>query len=346
MPQERPIAVTIKEIAAKAGYSHAAVSSVLNGRAAERRISQDTVKRVEEAARDLGYVANIAARRLRSHQAGTSQAVLAVITSFETPLFFVSRAASALQRMIEERGAAHTRFSVTVEMFHAGRLSELYGILTNDRFSGALIANTVEADDRFLAQAKIPFPVVLIGRRVPGYASVVESPETGSEAARLLIASNCERCAALMPQLATQIAHARIRDFGEALALAGRPAPLEIVATDRSERAGCQAMAAHLAGKSRVDGIFAINDSLAVGAFHAVREAGLSIPQDLCFVGVGDGDSSPYLAPPLTCVGSSEDALHSEAARLLLRRFGGASVPLLPVHLPLQSHPGRSTRLP
>jgi len=326
-----------------AGFSHAAVSSVLNGRAVERRISDRTVQRVEAAARALGYVPNIAARRLRSHPTGTSQAVLAVITSFESPLLLVSRATTALQRMIEELGAGPTRFTLSIEMFHAGHLRELPGILSNDRFSGALIANTVEQDDLFLAENSIPFPVVLIGRRVPGYASVVENPATGQEAARILIDSGCRRLAVLMPALGTQTSQGRVRQFIATAAAAGLPPVVEIGCATRDEHSGYAAMAEHLRGGNPAEGIFTVNDTLAIGAMHAAREAGLSVPRDLCIVGVGDHDGSPYLAPPLTCAGSSEDLLHAEAARLLLRNFSGVPGDAV-IELPLQTALRGSTR--
>jgi LacI family transcriptional regulator len=311
----------------------------------ERRISPRTVARVEAAARTLGYVPNITARRLRSHTVGTSQAVLAVITSFETPLLLVSRAASALQRLIERDGAGYTQFTISIEMFHAGHLRDLPGILGNDRFSGALIANTVEADDRFLAEARLPFPVVLIGRRVPGCASVVENPETGREAARLLIESGCRRCAVLSPRLGTQASQNRVSEFTAAVAAAGLPPVIEVGCVDRSESMGYAATRALLGQRIRIDGFFAVNDTLAIGAYHAVREAGLTIPKDICFVGVGDSDAAPYLAPPLTCVGSSEDVLHAEAARLLLRCFAGQDVGQAPVQLLLQISLRGSTRV-
>ena len=337
-------AVTIKEIASKAGYSHALVSSVLNGRAAERRISPNAARKVEDAARDLGYVPNMAARRLRSHEAGTSQAVLAVITSFEAPLLLVSRAVRALQRCIEQAGASRTQFTITIEMFRAGRLHELPGLLTNDRFNGAIIANTIEADDHFLEQARVPFPVVLIGRVVPGYASVLESAETGGAAARLLLESGCQRCAIFTPALPTAVNLARAAHFAAALRQAGHDQPIELNCADRSERAGYEAMRAHLASDSRADGFFAITDTLAAGAYHAVRESGLTIPGDLCFVGVGDNETGPYLGPPLACVGSSEDAIHLEAALRLLRYFSGGVTHHGALRLPLQISPGGSIR--
>jgi len=85
MKQENKPAVTIYQIASHLGISTATVSTVLANRHVERRIATKTVARVREAVRSLGYVPNMAGRRLRSHQAATRQFDLAIMTSFEAP---------------------------------------------------------------------------------------------------------------------------------------------------------------------------------------------------------------------------------------------------------------------
>jgi transcriptional regulator with XRE-family HTH domain len=62
MAEDRHVAVTIKDIAARAGFLHATVSPVLNGRAAECRISSGTAETAEHAVRALRYFLNRAAR--------------------------------------------------------------------------------------------------------------------------------------------------------------------------------------------------------------------------------------------------------------------------------------------
>ena len=323
MPPRRTRNVNLMQLAEHTGLSIAAVSSVLNGLSKERRISEESVKKVQEAARELGYVPNIFARRLSSHARGTSQALLAVVTAFEAPLTLVSRAAMALHRAVENAGAKNTQFTLTIEMFDAGELRNLPGIVDNHRFSGAIIANTIEADDRFLAKAHIPYPVVTINRALPNCAAVLESADSGRAAADILLKAGCRRCAVLTPATGTSTTAGRLGGFHAAVETATERAPVDVVAGGRSEEDGYQAMRAHLKKHPETDGLYAINDTLAIGAYHAIHESGRKIPKDIKVVGVGDHTASPYLTPPLTCVGASEEKLHAEAADLLLALFTG-----------------------
>ena len=84
--------VTIYEIAKYVGISPGAVSSALANRGEERRLAPDTVRRIREAALALGYVPNMAGRRLRAHRPATRQFDLAILTSFEAPLPLVGQA--------------------------------------------------------------------------------------------------------------------------------------------------------------------------------------------------------------------------------------------------------------
>src|SRR5450756_877335 len=115
-------AVTIYVLAKHVGVSPAAVSSVFANRHVERRLSGETVRKIRQAAVELGYVPNMAGRRLRAHKATTRQYDLAILTSFEAPLPLVGQLLQSLQQAVDARTTEHTRFAVAIEMFHAGRL--------------------------------------------------------------------------------------------------------------------------------------------------------------------------------------------------------------------------------
>jgi LacI family transcriptional regulator len=151
-------AVTIYEIAEHVGVSPAAVSSVLANRHVERRIAEETVRRIRAAAAELGYVPNMAGRRLRAHRSATRQFDLAILTSFEAPLPLVGQALHALQRAVDVQTNEHTRYAVAIEMFHAGRLKDKPGLLDSNRYHGVIITNTLPEDDQFLANARLPYP--------------------------------------------------------------------------------------------------------------------------------------------------------------------------------------------
>src|SRR4051812_17095195 len=198
--------VTVHTIAAYVGMSTSAVSTVLANRHVERRLSVETVERIRQAVRELGYVPNIAGRRLRAHDPDVRQIDLGILTSFEAPLFLISRSLRQLQRMVDARTSPGRRYSVTIDMFHAGRLREMPGLLNASRFNGVIITNTLPADDAFLAATTLPYAVVVHGRRLPNYCCVLETPgEGGRRAAEILLAAGRRKFVVLMPTLLTQI---------------------------------------------------------------------------------------------------------------------------------------------
>ena len=330
--------VTVRNIADHAGVSIAAVSSVLNNRHIERRISPETVERIRAASTQLGYLPNISARRLRSGTSQKNNIVLAFVTSFEAPLSLASDLIVELRHLVSGgSGSAGMTFSVMVEMFPAGRLQDMPGLLTGDHFNAAIITNTTPADDQFLIRSHLPYPIVLVNRAIPRYSCVVEDPEAGGLAAGALLRSKRRNLAVLHGTPLTQTTQNRVDSFIRvATSELGRPAR-EIVAAQLSEGAACDAMIRFLERGGRVDGLYAVTDGMALGAYHAIKGRGLSIPDDIAVVGVGDYDISAFFGPPLSVVGVQRSELGKEAGRLLMRQLEEPGLPPLKVEIPVQS---------
>jgi LacI family transcriptional regulator len=316
--------VTVKSIAKAAGVSIGSVSSVLNNRHIERRISAATVQKIREASARLGYLPNISARRLRSGTSTKNHVVLALITSFEAPIPLVNHFISALRGAIsEERNVrSNLEFSMMIEMYVAGRLRDLPGLLTGDHFNAAIIMNTIAEDDQFLTRAHLPYPVVLVNRTVPGFASVVEDTSSGVRAAEILFRGGGRQLAVLHGRPLTQTTQVRVDRFiRRATELSGR-APVEVVASKLSELSGYEAMKSLLRRTTAVDALYTVSDALALGAYRAIKERGLSIPRDIAVIGIGDYEIAPFFDPPLSSVGVSHQELARHASNLLLRQLG------------------------
>lgn len=317
--------VNLQDIAAYAGVSIGSVSSVLNNRQLERRIPQDTAQKIREAAAKLGYLPNISARRLRSSPGVKNSILLALITSFEAPIPLINHFISALHQEAESEEILHRgySFSLMIEMFAAGRLREMPGLMTGDHFNAAIILNTVPEDDQFLTRSHLPYPVVLVNRSIPGYASVVENQGSGARAADLLVRGKNSRLAVLHGVPLTQTTQNRVDTFMKRSSeLLGRPAK-EIRADKLSEAGGYKAMKSFFSAQKKCDGLYAVSDALALGAYRAIKERGLRIPQDLSVVGVGDYEIAPFLDPPLSSIGVSHKELADQASRLLFRQLLG-----------------------
>lgn len=345
-PEPGSSVVTVRSIAKAANVSIGSVSSVLNNRHVERRISPDTVERIKAAALRLGYLPNIGARRLRSGVGSSRTLVLALITSFEAPLSLVNHFVSGLREVAQDGrdSRAGESYLLLIDMFSAGRLSELPGLTTGAHFNAAIITNTTMEDDAFLARTPLPYPVVLVNRLIPGYASVTEHADCGKRAAEILFERHRKRLVVLYGRPLTQITKTRVESFRQhAAQLTGNEVP-EIVAADLTEGAAAEAMTRFLQdGNHRIDGLYTVTDGEALGAYHAIREAGKRVPADIAVIGVGDYDISPYFDPPLSTVGVPHSELGRAAARLLLQQLRNPGLPRPGTHLDMVQHLRAST---
>jgi LacI family transcriptional regulator len=327
--------VTVHTIAEHVGVSPAAVSTVLANRHEERRLAPATVDRIRQAVRELGYVPNVAARRLRAHDPEVRHVELGILTSFEAPLFLVSRALREVQHVVDTRSTADRRFSVTIDMFHAGRLREMPGLLNASRFNGVIITNTLPADDEFLRTTTLPYAVVVQGRRVPNYCCVLETPgEGGRRAAEILSGRGRKRAVVLTPTLLTETTADRATAFCAAWREQTGTEAARVTAADFTPASGAAAFRAHLAADPKCDALFAVTDTLALGAAHAIKERGWSVPRDVAVVGVGDHEHADFFDPPLTCVGPAYDKVVEEIGALLFNLMNRRRVKPVEVFVP------------
>ncbi|WP_428649749.1 LacI family DNA-binding transcriptional regulator [Roseibium sp.] len=81
-----------------------------------------------------------------------------------------------------------------------------------------------------------------------------------------------------------------------------------------------------LRGKKLPDVIVAATDSLAIGAYMALKENGKSIPEDIAVVAFNDIPAAQFLVPPLTTVKLSAELIGKTAVELLAERCGGRDV--------------------
>lgn len=336
MPAKPHRVVTVEDIARATGLSASSVSAVLSGRHVERRISSESVELVLAEAKKLRYVPNVSARNLRTKGSGIKHVVLTVMTSYEVPVFLVSHTLKALSQEIAKRAEKGIRYTVNIEMFHGGFLHEMLGLEDEYRYNGAIITNTIDTDDQFLAAARLPFPVVLLGRRIPGYASVsARSDVMGRKAAEILLEAGRQKLAVLQPAMLTQATRSRLAAFiATSEHVTGVP-PMIITCDGLQEPAGFDAMERFLARNPACDGIFALADGLAIGAYWAIKKSGRAIPRDVAMIGVGDNPASNYIDPPLTCFKSAEESQHQAAAHLLLELVNGSPPKNLSVDVPV-----------
>lgn len=302
---------TSSDIAKAAGVSRTTVSLVLNAKEATG-ISEQTRARVLATAASLGYVPNSAARMLVSGRSRTLGLILAhgdlmTFDAYAPPLMF------GINRVCNSRG-----YKLLVDAVEGRRRRNGYLDLARSKSIDALIVlNCSEEDQDLRNLIDSGFPVILLGSiGHPHENAVLSGAEKASEhATRHLVNLGHRRVAHITYAPANYLgALDRCRAYQRALRKAGIESDEKLVGYgDFSVESGYQAMRTILARTKRFTALFAGNDTIAVGAMAALREAGLSVPNDVAVVGFDDLPVAAYTNPPLTTV-TTEPILHGEAA--------------------------------
>ncbi|MBE7537918.1 MAG: LacI family DNA-binding transcriptional regulator [Opitutaceae bacterium] len=339
--RQLPGNVTLQNVANEAGVSVGSVSAVLSNRHVKRRISLITVEKVRAVAAKLGYLPNIGARRLR-RVGGGDRPIVAFVTSYGSPFNVANQFMHTLRHAVadDEPGA----FSLMIEMFSPGRLRDLPGLLTGDRFNAAIIANTTPEDDMYLARTHLTYPVIMVNRTIPSYTSVLEDPRAGALAAEVFVrGKKRSRLAVLHGDPLTQTTLIRVDSFvANSAALLGETAHV-IAADELTELGAFKAMSRFLSTGKRIDALYAVTDRMALGAYHAIKRAKLRIPDDIAVIGAGDHEVSAFYDPPLSCVGVPRSRIGKEVNRLLMARLCNPGRKAEHILLPVQTNLRRST---
>nr|WP_156607015.1 LacI family DNA-binding transcriptional regulator [Auraticoccus cholistanensis] len=304
----------MKDVAQRAGVSIKTVSNVVNG---YPHITPATRAKVTAAIEELGYRPNLFGRSLRTGRTGV---IALAVPAIDNPYY------AALARAVI-KAAEELRWTVLVDQTDGSPERErlvLDGI--RDRMIDGLLFAPRSVSARVLADRPAEVPLVLLGDRVsdPGLDRVtVDSVAVGEAATRHLLELERTRVAALGTSTEDTMAAARLQGVRQALQAAGlRPQPeLELVVEHWDHASGQQATDRLLASGAPFDALVCFNDALALGAVHALQQAGRTIPADVAVIGVDDVPASRFLWPPLSSVRLDIAAIADHAVTLLAERI-------------------------
>lgn len=311
---------TSADVAARAGVSRTTVSFVLNARA-DTGIPEETRRRVEEAARELGYQPHGAARALAG---GASHTIGLVFRQSPEQVSVDALLAETLWGIGSE---AHLGgYRVLVEPLSPGN-GRYLDLVRSQRVDG-LIVSGPRTDDAELAQlVEDGFPVILQGSlpSLPAPSVDVDNRAGAHTAVEHLIGLGHRRigCITNAP-LAYTAAADRLAGYRDALASGGLPDDPDLVVEGSFDAtSGLAAMHLLLARAPDLTAVFVASDIVAFGALRAVREAGLRVPLDVSVVGFDDIPLARHFDPPLTTIRLPARALGAAAGRALVERLAG-----------------------
>jgi LacI family transcriptional regulator len=327
LAEAAPRRVTMTDVARVAGCSQATVSLVLNN-APGVKISAERREKVIEAARSLGYQPTalahldvVPASRLAPpavvgfvvDQLATSPEAVVAIEGARQACWDEGRVVLAAQTMNDPEMEAKTIAALLAQG------------------AGALVYMTIFTRRVAVPQAleRANVPVVLLNCYSEGdrFPSVVPGElEGGLAAMRHLLARGHRRIGMITGEPWMEAARDRLKGYRQALAAAGvHYDPALVLQGNWSPSAGYECTRRLLALPDRPTAIFCQNDRMAIGAYEAIKEAGLHIPDDVSVVGYDDEEISRHLFPQLTTVVLPHRAMAHWAVERLSRPAAGGT---------------------
>lgn len=306
---------TIRTVATRAGVSPATVSRVLNDSAP---VSDETRERVLRAARELDFTPNLIARALTVKKTF----LLGVILPDLSGQFFTQ----LLQGIDEIAYSKGYHIIVSCSHSHRNEIHTLAKLMSEGRVDGLIVMEPLLGTKALSSLVHFRMPVVVLN--FPWNGGMVQSILVDNQrgaylATKHLLDHGYQPVAMIRGPAGNFDAEKREQGYREALRERGLDPDAEngayLVRGAFGRHSGYLAMSMLLGLAKRPRAVFAANDEMAIGAYGAIRDHGLSVPDDVAIAGFDDIDVASCIRPPLTTVHVPITELGSKAAEHLIR---------------------------
>ena len=311
------MAVTVHDVAEKAGVAVGTVSRFLNG----YRLREQNRRRIEQAIKELGYKENIMARGLKRKRSMT----IAVLTpDFD---IFVTSIITMIEQMTE-----HEKYSlITCDFQRDPKRLKTKLLFLKDRFVDGLIlfpSNLAHTSISLLkTYSDEHIPIVLIDHPLPGFETdtiLIDNAKASSDAVETLIRHNHQKIAIINGRPDSYVSQERLQGYAAVMRTYHLPVPDEwVVWGDFTQIGGYQAVKALYDLQNPPTAIYVTNYAMTVGAVLALNRLHVRIPEDVSLIGFDHFESIDLIEPRLTMVEQPITLIAQNAAQLIFKRIRG-----------------------
>jgi LacI family transcriptional regulator len=307
--------VTIKDVAEECGLALSTVSNALTNKS---YVTEETRRRVQEAASRLGYRVSTIARGLRLNKSLAIGVLVADVVNI-----------SVIEHL---RGiddvTTNEKFSVILCITEGqpARQVMLMQTLRDRQVDGmVLISQHCQAPEIRTLLADIPF--VLMHRRSGDFADPYVGHDNHQDVAmavRHLVDFGHRRIAFVQGPPDSSTAQERLHAYRELVGAHGLDSDEALaVPSDYGTEAGRLAAAAIFDRRPRPTAVIACNDMNAIGIMEVAHERGIRVPEDVSLVGADDIPFASFSGVNLTTTKPPRRKMGARAAAMLLRMIAG-----------------------
>ncbi len=292
--REKKLSITIKDVAKAANVSVATVSRVLNNKS---NVSDEAIEAVNQAVKALGYSPNFLGRDLRKSE---TRRILAIIASTEQSFY------SEVLRGMEEAAFAKG-YDVLIATTRDDPKHEMHllGMLFSRSVDGAVLLGPKLGAQEISDLARNHNIAMCLERldNCNVLTVTIDNVKAGHDAVNYLISKGRRRIGLITTKQRSQSSVDREKGYRQALEENGIGYDEELVYygsyESESGTKGCEAL---MKLDNKPDAIFAISDTIAIGAMNHAISAGIDIGKEVLFFGFDDIQYSHIFVPHLSTV--------------------------------------------
>lgn len=316
--------LTISDISRMSGVSVRTVSRVLNN---DPNVKPSTRERVQRIIDETGFEANMLARGLRAKRTNT---LIVFVAQHENRYWgaFHNEILSEMMLEAKRRNYRLVISSSSAENYKED-VNDGFYMLKHGMADGAIMFDIMKGDPRtaYLRQKKIPF--VIIGKDLDFFDTSyvdLDNRYAGFLGAQYLVSKGRKRIVFMVGNEQFNNNPERVAGF---LDFFKTPEAMEKRAVGKAITGVHSIRVAYEKSKTllsapadeRPDAIFVSGDERALGAYRAIREAGLSIPDDVAVMGIDNIRMGEYYHPPITTIDQSIPSFVENAFDILFKQL-------------------------
>jgi len=285
-------------------------------------INENTKKKIEKIAQEMGYVRNVYATMLKS---SVTHTIGVIMPDSSNPFF--SEVFKGIDKAARERD--YQIIIMNSEGVYENE-EKFIKTLLERRVDGILLFPMQESYEDIRELIKEHFPMVLVGREIDEWnVDEIFSDEVkgGYIATKHLIEKGRTKIKMITDQLYNSASFGRLEGFKKALKEKGISFSENDVKLCHHVHEGYHVQAGYdktmemLQKKEKFDGIFCYNDLIAYGAIRALKEKKVKIPQEVSVVGYDDIRFSRLIEPELTTVKVHKFEMGYQAFQMIYKRI-------------------------
>ena len=306
------MAITIKDIAKRAGVSHSTVSRALR---VNRLVSSETARRIHDIAQEMGYRPSAVARSLKTNR---TQVLGVIVSSISDPFF-----GEILNGIEASAQAGGYSLFIAASQHDPIKERQIVQTMMEQRTDGVIICSSSFSPEHGRQLLSYGFPVVVVnhqGSESFNYSIYHDDIDGSSQITRHLISLGHKRIAYLGNSQSGRTTQDRLRGFLDAMAEAHLEVPENYVHhVEGSEPVlGAESVQYFAKLNPRSTAIICFNDMLAIGVLKGCEQSGLRVPEDISVTGFDNITYSAFTTPSLTTFDQPKFTIGQEAAQLLL----------------------------